>query len=313
MGMTSEASWRDLVAHIAADKTSGASALARDTVRALMTFTHQAAPYDLATLRISLQEIARCILAGQPSMAPLLRILNDAAAVCARAASPGEALNGLQRVCRAYESALALATERIAEHARPVIGAAARVVTISHSSVVAQSLAEAHQQGAALHVVCLESRPRCEGRGLASYLAQCGLEVEIAVDAAAYEVLEDADLWLAGADSLTECGVVNKVGTALLAVAARERGIPGYILCDRSKVWPSDLGSPPVVAQEADEVWADAPLGVAVRNRYFDLTPWRLIAAVVDDEGLHTPEQIIQACRAVKVDSEIAAIITAMR
>jgi len=311
--VTHEAPWRELIARIAADRISGASALARDTARALLAFAHQEAPSDLATLRLSLQAIAHSILAGQPSMASLLRILNDAMVTCARATSPDEALNGLQRVCQAYESALAQATERIAEHVWPVISAATRVVTISHSSVVARSLAKARQQGAALHVICLESRPACEGRELASYLAQCGLEVELAVDAAAYEVLEGADLWLAGADSLTEHGVVNKIGTAPLAAAARERGVPGYILCDRSKVWPSSLGRPSVVAQEADEVWAGAPPGVRVRNCYFDLTPWHLIAAVVDDEGLHAPDQIIRACRAVVVDEGMAAIITAIR
>ncbi len=305
-----DVNWRELVKQIASDRVSGAAPLARETAHALLMFIRQANPADLAALHAGLLEIARCILGGQPSMAPVLRILNDVLLACTKAPALGEALEAVQDVCRTYESTLVQAGQHISEHVRTLLGSAARVVTISHSSVVARSLIDAHQSGLNLQVVCLESRPRFEGRTLATYLAEHGLRVEIAVDAAAYDVLSGADLWLVGADSLTEQGVVNKVGTALLAAAAREQGVLGYVLCDRSKLWPAVLGAPPIVAQDTAEVWPHAPAGVLVHNHYFDLTPWHLIAGVVDEEGVQPPHHVVRMCRGLAVDEALAAILS---
>lgn len=308
--LSRDVGWRELVEQIAADRVSGAAPLARETARALLAFVHQEKPSNLMALRTGLLEIARCVLGGQPSMAPVLRILNDTLLACAKVPTLEEALNEVRGICYAYESALRQASQHISEHTQALLGAVSRVVTISHSSAVAQSLIHAHQSGLDLQVVCLESRPRCEGRALATYLAEHGVKVEVAVDAAAYDVLEGADVWLAGADSLTERGVVNKVGTALLAAAARERGVPGYILCDRSKVWPAVLGLPPIAAQDAAEVWPQAPAGILVHNRYFDLTPWHLITGVIDEEGVQLPERIVHTCRQLLVDEGLTAIMS---
>jgi methylthioribose-1-phosphate isomerase len=46
------------------------------------------------------------------------------------------------------------------------------------------------------------------------------------------------DLAVVGADSLSAGGVVNKLGTALVALAAHRRGVPIYVLCGSEKFLP---------------------------------------------------------------------------
>lgn len=59
-------------------------------------------------------------------------------------------------------------------------------------------------------IVC-ESRPLCEGVSLANALAAAGVQVTVITDAQAGAFMEEADLVLVGADSLTADAVVNKV------------------------------------------------------------------------------------------------------
>jgi translation initiation factor 2B subunit (eIF-2B alpha/beta/delta family) len=58
-------------------------------------------------------------------------------------------------------------------------------------------------------------------------------------DAALYSALADIDIVVVGADAVTPETVVNKVGTALVALAARERRKPIWVLCGSAKFAPA--------------------------------------------------------------------------
>jgi methylthioribose-1-phosphate isomerase len=100
-----------------------------------------------------------------------------------------------------------------------------------------------------------------------------------------------------GADRIAANGdTANKIGTYTVAVLAREHGIPFYVAAPWSTI---DLATPegsgiPIEERPAREVTHVgstrlAPEGALVRNPAFDVTPHRLITAIVTDRGVHRP------------------------
>lgn len=95
--------------------------------------------------------------------------------------------------------------------------------------------------GPGLSVIVCESRPLCEGVAMAQRLAAAGLHVTVITDAQAGVFVEEADLVLLGADAVTPAGVVNKVGSRLLALAAKAAGVPVVAVTDSLKVSPGPV------------------------------------------------------------------------
>jgi methylthioribose-1-phosphate isomerase len=102
---------------------------------------------------------------------------------------------------------------------------------------------------------------------------------------------------IVGADRIARNGdTANKIGTYAVAVLAREHGIPFYVAAPRSTIDRSlaDGSTIPIEERGAREVTHVgeqrlAPEGIAVRNPAFDVTPARLIAALVTEAGVARP------------------------
>ena len=104
---------------------------------------------------------------------------------------------------------------------------------------------------------------------------------------------------LGGADRIAANGdTANKIGTYGLAVLAREHGIPVIVAAPTSTLDRStpDGARIPIEERAAEEVRglqlfgrAAAPEGVPVANPAFDVTPARLVAAIVTERGVHRP------------------------
>ncbi len=297
--------WQAQIEQITTDRHSGANQIAQNCALMLLSFTEQRQkPAALDDLHGTLLRITCKILSGQPSMAPVVRVLNDAMLVAKRARDVDEAIGELRRVCQEYVGWVGSTSDYIAKQIQPLISPSATVLTISFSNTVANCLVQV-SQSRNVKVICLESRPGLEGRSFAAFLARRNVAVELVVDGAIYESLQEADLWLAGADGLTVSGVINKIGTSAMAITAYALSVPGYILSDTGKLWPDALGLPRIADHDLAEVWKGAPSGIQVRNLYFDLTPWQYIPAIVTEQGLLSPDQVIDMCRSMHVDEEI--------
>jgi translation initiation factor eIF-2B subunit delta len=101
-------------------------------------------------------------------------------------------------------------------------------------------------------------------------------------------------------------GVVNKVGTYPLALAARAAGVPVYVLSEAAKIAPPTL---PLVFEEMppEELLPEPLPGVTARNVYFDLTPADLIAGLVTEVGFLDRAAI--ATRAAQAGTALAALL----
>ncbi len=107
------------------------------------------------------------------------------------------------------------------------------------------------------------------------------------------------------ADSPADGSVVNKIGTAGLAVSARDRGVPVTVAAQTIKLHPDTLSGHTVEIEYRDESEVIPPeqraaLGdgdVEVHNPAFDVTPPRHVDAIVTERGQFPPESVVVLIR----------------
>ena len=164
----------------------------------------------------------------------------------------------------------------------------------------------AHEEGLPVHVWVDETRPRNQGAALTAWeLGHHAVPHTVVVDNAGGHLMQtgQVDLCLVGTDRTTACGdVVNKIGTYLKALAARDNGVPFYVAAPSSSIdWSlEDGGQVPIEERAGDEVaFVTGPTGdgrvEAVRvvaagspvaNPAFDVTPARLVTALITERGV---------------------------
>jgi methylthioribose-1-phosphate isomerase len=163
--------------------------------------------------------------------------------------------------------------------------------------------------GKRVRVLADETRPWLQGARLTAWeLAQDGISCEVIVDGAAAHFLSRGEVHLAvvGADRIARNGdVANKIGTAGVASACHAFGVPFYVAAPTTTLDPAmdDGAKIPIEERAADEVAhvagkrVVAP-GVSVRNPVFDVTPARLVSAIVTQNGVHRAPYGFSATRA---------------
>ena len=160
----------------------------------------------------------------------------------------------------------------------------------------------AHAQGKRVHVLVDETRPRLQGSRLTAWeLQQYGIPFEIISDnmAGFFLHIGQAQKVFFGADRIAANGdVSNKIGTYMLALAAHDNEVPVYAVAPTSTI---DLSLPdgsliPIEERDPEEVLGlqfhgerVAPTGARARNPAFDVTPNRLITAIVTENGIVYP------------------------
>jgi methylthioribose-1-phosphate isomerase len=170
----------------------------------------------------------------------------------------------------------------------------------------------AHDSGVAVHVWVDETRPRNQGASLTAFeLGQHGVPHTLIADNTGGHLMQHGlvDLVIVGTDRVTANGdVCNKIGTYLKALAARDNNVPFYVALPSPTI---DFGISdgvtgiPIEQRAGDELatmtgrTADGrietvtivPQGTAVANYAFDVTPARLVTALITERGLIAPNR----------------------
>jgi translation initiation factor 2B subunit (eIF-2B alpha/beta/delta family) len=275
-------SLRQAIEAIARDRTHGASWLAREAAGVMGRAAREIPAVTPEQMASSLREVARSLAAGQPRMAA---VGNAVGAVALAASASGGAAPGdvaaVRRAAVAETRRIVAGWERnvrlIARHAQTVVPKGP-VLTHSHSATVLAVLERLAKRGAP--VIVTESQPLGEGRTTARLLADRGFSVCLIADAQASAYVGQAAAVVVGADTVFADGaIVNKVGTLALALLARQHRVPFFVASESLKLSPSrwrKAEETPPLAVSPDE-----PPAV-----YFDVTPPRLITALVTEEGV---------------------------
>lgn len=150
--------------------------------------------------------------------------------------------------------------------------------------------------GRKMHVLVPETRPYLQGARLTAWeLHEDGIPLTLITDNMVGHYLKKGDVGavVVGADRIASNGdTANKIGTYQIAVLAREHGVPFYVAAPISTL---DLSIPsgehiPIEQRAAEEVTHFRGVRVApdveVGNPAFDVTPARLIAAIITERGV---------------------------
>jgi translation initiation factor 2B subunit (eIF-2B alpha/beta/delta family) len=282
----------DLVAPIRDDLTSGAAEIALRAInvfQTMMSGTEQLTPDEL---RQRLIFTARALKDAQPAMAPLFHLGNTVLLAVREARSVEEIHLKADEALSGFERRLCETAAKIADLVFDLIPHGQLLFAYSFSSTVVSSLLNAKARGRFFRVVCTEARPSMEGRKLASTLASSGIEVINTFDCALGMVLSECRAAFMGVDCVGKPGVVNKVGSWMLAASCKELGIPLYALTGTEKfVTDERLFEFEKHERPGKEVWPDAPKGVQVLNQQYELIPLSMVTGIVTEQGiLREPE-----------------------
>jgi methylthioribose-1-phosphate isomerase len=170
----------------------------------------------------------------------------------------------------------------------------------------------AHEQGKRIHVLVDETRPRLQGARLTAWeLGRYGVPYDIISDNAAGYFLRSGAVQKVffGADRVAVNGdVANKIGTYMLSLAAQDNRVPVYAVVPTSTIDFSLVSGDQIPIEERDpgevldlQVSGQlvAPPGASARNPAFDITPARLLTAIVTENGLVFPPFDVNLPRAV--------------
>jgi len=224
---------------------------------------------------------------------PTARDLFWAADRVERAADPLEEAHRIAR--ESIEACMAMG-----RHGAELLPHGANVVTICNTGALATVeygtalgvIRAAHELGRAPFVYAMETRPRAQGARLTIWeLRRLGIPHRLIADSAAGLLLQRgmAQVAISGADRVCANGdVVNKVGTYPLALLCREHGVPFYVAAPTSTIDPFTPAGAEVAIEERgeDEVTTFAPAGTPAWNPAFDVTPARLVAALITEAGV---------------------------
>jgi methylthioribose-1-phosphate isomerase len=159
----------------------------------------------------------------------------------------------------------------------------------------------AHDEGLDVHVWVDETRPRNQGASLTAWeLASHGVPHTLIVDNAGGHLMQrgSVDLCIVGSDRTAANGdVCNKVGTYLKALAAHDNGVPFYVALPHSTIdWTLAGGDAIPIEERSEQEVLEisdgsarvrvAPPGTRAANPAFDVTPARLVTALVTERGV---------------------------
>ncbi len=183
---------------------------------------------------------------------------------------------------------------RISGHFLTLLKRPRRILTMSRSSTVIESVIDAHEHRKIRHAYVLESRPTMEGVKTIRDFDDRGIPCTLLVDAAMAEGMQSADFAVVGADGISADGfLLNKTGTHALALVCQAQEKPLYVLCDTLKFSPQlrqDIILESHPPEEVVERAAEDRFNVL--NRYFEWTPMDRVTGFITEKGIYPPDQI---------------------
>ena len=212
---------------------------------------------------------------------------------------------GLLAEALAIDAEDVAACRRMGDLGAAMLPEGARVLTHCNAGALATAgygtalgvIRSAARDGKIREVLADETRPYLQGARLTAWeLLRDGIPTTVIADSMAGHLMAQkrVDAVIVGADRIAANGdVANKIGTYTLAVLAREHGLPFYVAAPLSTF---DLETPsgdliPIEERAPEEVTHHGgrrlvPEGAGVRNPAFDITPNRLVTAIVCERGV---------------------------
>lgn len=265
-----------------------------------------------SSLRARLQDADVRLRKTRPTAVNLFQALDRMKAcfseALAQGASDADVTARMEREARALLADDERMCAAMGEHGAALFEDGDVVLTICHTGALATCgqgtalgvLKTALSQGKRVKVLALETRPLLQGARLTAWeCQQVGLDVTLLTDGMAGFAFSRLGVTkaIAGADRIAKNGdVANKIGSYGLATLCRAHDVPFYVAAPSTTFDARALsgGDIPIEERQADEVRRPrgvpfAPADVPVWNPAFDVTPAKLVSAIVSQEGVFRP------------------------
>ncbi|MFA6049321.1 MAG: S-methyl-5-thioribose-1-phosphate isomerase [Candidatus Micrarchaeia archaeon] len=299
-------------------KAQGAENVALEAVAALSGQAQASKAKTSGGLVAELEKTAAFLASSRPTE-PAMR--NELSAIAGEARKNKKlAVGALKQMLSTsagyYPPRIAKAREKISAYGAKLVPNGGRVFVHCHSTSVMAVLKRAWRDGKRFKVFCNESRPLFQGHISAKELSACGMPVTMIVDDAALFFLKQSagkagggtkTVFFVGADAVTSRGeLVNKIGSSMMAIAAREAGAKFYSCTllhkydsktEGGKQEPIEFrdGNELLACAAKDEIGALSRVNIA--NPAFDATPPQFVTAYVTEAGVLAPKKAVEVAR----------------
>ncbi|WP_371803131.1 S-methyl-5-thioribose-1-phosphate isomerase [Candidatus Lokiarchaeum ossiferum] len=184
---------------------------------------------------------------------------------------------------------------------------AGSLATVLYGTALAPIRWAIEEEGKKIQVIADETRPRLQGARLTAWELQYDkIPVKVESDNAAGLMMRLGKIQkiIVGADRIVRDTVFNKIGTYMVAMAAKYHNIPMYVVAPRSTLSMNETEKDVIIEQrdgqfEVGQIMGRiktpiVPEGVECINYAFDGTPMDLITAIITEDGVFTPEELVK-------------------
>ncbi len=179
---------------------------------------------------------------------------------------------------------------------------AGRLATVGYGTALGV-IRSAYKKDNTIKVFADETRPRGQGARLTTYeLTLDNIDTTLITDGMGAYFMKQGkiDVVVVGADRIALNGdSANKIGTYMVAIAAKYHNIPFYIAAPKSTIDPDIKTGDEIVIElrgkQEVTIVNDKPVctdKVNVINPSFDVTPNELIAGIITEYGIFKPSEI---------------------
>lgn len=146
-----------------------------------------------------------------------------------------------------------------------------------------------------INVICDETRPVLQGARLSVFeMQQENIPVRLIVDGAAGHMMQkgEIDKVIIGADRVARGGVANKIGSLMVALAAKRYNVPFYVAAPISTFdFENNIFDTTIEQRSPDEVLKINNKYISnketkVENPAFDIVESDLITGIITEEGI---------------------------
>lgn len=197
---------------------------------------------------------------------------------------------------------------RIGKHGQELLEPSSTVLTHCNAGALATAgygtalgvVRAAVETGKAIRVFADETRPFLQGSRLTAWeMWKENIPCTLITDSMSGHFMSRGQInaVVVGADRIARNGdVANKIGTYSVAILAREHGIPFYVAAPLSTIDVQVASGAEIPIEERDRKEITqmngrslAPESIQVANPAFDITPARLVTAIITEEGVARP------------------------
>jgi methylthioribose-1-phosphate isomerase len=300
--------YRDVAAAIKDMVIRGAPAIGVAAAMGVALGIERSSARTLDEFRAEFPGICQTIAQTRPTAVDLFWAVERMTRRFEQLAGANAPLDALRRAmveeARAIHAEKRATDEAMGRYGADLMPAAGQVMTQCNAGALATAgigsalgvIRVAVEQGHKLHVLVPETRPYLQGARLTAWeLHEGGIPLTLITDNMVGHFMKTGSVGavVVGADRIAANGdTANKIGTYQIAVLAREHGVPFYVAAPVSTFDLSIASGEqiPIEERAAEEVThfrgvRTAP-DVAAANPAFDVTPARLISAIICERGV---------------------------